>query len=163
MYHTTYIRPLQYISLSVYWILKVPSRQNTHTFFLWKRNWRYSQMPTWHHTGYWYIVLYHFLKRFYLFISREKRREGEKEGKKHQCVVASCVPPTGGGGTWPKAQACALTGNWTDNRLAHRPALNPQSHSSPGLNNGGHFEWLQGCTVGWLSGYCIFNHWKFNA
>ena len=31
---------------------------------------------------------------FYLFIFRE-RREGEREGEKHQCVVASHAPLTG--------------------------------------------------------------------
>ena len=36
-----------------------------------------------------------FFKRFYLSIFREKGREGEKEGEKRQCVVASCAPPTG--------------------------------------------------------------------
>ena len=37
-----------------------------------------------------------FLKKdFYLFTFREKGREGEREGEKHQCVVASCVAPTG--------------------------------------------------------------------
>ena len=36
-----------------------------------------------------------FFKRFYLFIFRERGREGEREGGKHQCVVASCTPPTG--------------------------------------------------------------------
>ena len=35
-----------------------------------------------------------FLNRF-LFIFRERGGEGEREGKKHQCVVASCMPPTG--------------------------------------------------------------------
>ena len=34
-----------------------------------------------------------FLKRFYLFIFRERGREGEREVEKHQCVVASCAPP----------------------------------------------------------------------
>ena len=29
-----------------------------------------------------------------LFIFRERGREGEGEGEKHQCVVASRVPPT---------------------------------------------------------------------
>ena len=43
--------------------------------------------------------------RFYLFILRERGGEGEREGKKHQYVVASCVPPTGG--------------------LAHNPVLCP--------------------------------------
>ena len=33
--------------------------------------------------------------RFYLFIFRERGREGEREGEKHQCVVASRAPPTG--------------------------------------------------------------------
>ena len=30
-----------------------------------------------------------------LFIFRERGREEEREGEKHQCVVASHVPPTG--------------------------------------------------------------------
>ena len=34
-------------------------------------------------------------KRFYLFISREWGKEGEREGEKHQCAVDSYVPPTG--------------------------------------------------------------------
>ena len=36
-----------------------------------------------------------FLKRFYLIIFREMGMEREREGEKHQCVVASHVPPTG--------------------------------------------------------------------
>ena len=32
---------------------------------------------------------------FYLFIFRERGREGEREGEKHQSVVASHRPPTG--------------------------------------------------------------------
>ena len=36
-----------------------------------------------------------FFKRFYVFILRERGREGEREGEKNQCVVASHVPPTG--------------------------------------------------------------------
>ena len=38
---------------------------------------------------------YLFLKRFYLFIFRERGREEEREGEKYQCVVASRLPPTG--------------------------------------------------------------------
>ena len=30
-----------------------------------------------------------------LFIYYSTGREGEREGEKHQCVVVSCVPPTG--------------------------------------------------------------------
>ena len=36
-----------------------------------------------------------FKKRFYLFIFRERGREGEREGEKHQCVVVCCTSPTG--------------------------------------------------------------------
>ena len=36
-----------------------------------------------------------FLKRFYLFIFRERGMEGEREGEKHHCAVASRTPPTG--------------------------------------------------------------------
>ena len=39
------------------------------------------------------LFFYGFL--FYFFIFRQRGREGEKEGEKHQCVVASHVPPTG--------------------------------------------------------------------
>ena len=42
----------------------------------------------------WYSF-FNFLKDFYLFIFRERRREGEREVEKHQCVVASHMPPTG--------------------------------------------------------------------
>ena len=35
-----------------------------------------------------------YFKRFYLFIFRDRGREEEREGEKHQCVVASCAPPT---------------------------------------------------------------------
>ena len=36
-----------------------------------------------------------FFKRVYLFIFGEKGREGEREGEKHQCVVASHAPCAG--------------------------------------------------------------------
>ena len=35
-----------------------------------------------------------FFKIFIYFIFRWRGREGEREGEKHQCVVASCMPPT---------------------------------------------------------------------
>ena len=56
--------------------------------------------------------------------------EGEREGEKHQCLVASHVPLLG---VWPTTQACALTGNWTGDPLVRRPALNPLSHSSQAM------------------------------
>ena len=41
-----------------------------------------------------YIFTISFLKIFYLFIFRE-RRKGERERENHQCVGASCVPSIG--------------------------------------------------------------------
>ena len=35
------------------------------------------------------------LKRFYLFIFRQRGRGGERVGEIHQCVFASHTPPTG--------------------------------------------------------------------
>ena len=65
----------------------------------------------------------YFFKRFiYLFTFRERGREGEREGEKHQSLVAS--------------QACALIGNRTCDPLVHRLELNPLSHTSqPGQNH----------------------------
>ena len=45
-----------------------------------------------------------FKKRFYLFIFRERGRERERKGEKHQCIVVSHAPPA-------EDQAYALTGN----------------------------------------------------
>ena len=42
-----------------------------------------------------FLAFFFFLLRFYLFIRRERGREGEREGEKHQCVAAFCTPPTG--------------------------------------------------------------------
>ena len=70
-----------------------------------------------------------FLKRFHLFIFRERGREGEKEEEKHQCVVASQVPPTS---DMAHTQACALTGSRTGNALVFRLSLNPLSYTSQG-------------------------------
>ena len=41
-----------------------------------------------------YFIIFIFL-RFYLFIFRERGREGEREGEEQHCVVASHAPPTG--------------------------------------------------------------------
>ena len=54
------------------------------------------------------LCYFTFSKTIKDFIFRERGREGEREGEKHQCVVASHMPPLG---TWPTTQPCALTGN----------------------------------------------------
>ena len=67
--------------------------------------------------------------RFYLFIFRQRGREG-REGDNPQCVVACHAPLQG---TWPTTQVCALTGNQTGDLLVRRLALNPLSHTSQGF------------------------------
>ena len=84
-----------------------------------------KQMAKWQKS---LLMSNHFFKILFIYF-RQRGREGEREGEKHQCVVASCAPPTGDL-TWPATQACALTGNWTSDPLVHRPALNPLSHTS---------------------------------
>ena len=64
-----------------------------------------------------------FLKIAFIHFYREGERE--REGEKHQCVVASHVPPTG---HLAHNSGCALTGNQTGDPLA----LNPLSHTSQG-------------------------------
>ena len=59
-------------------------------------------------------------KRFYLFIFRQRGREGEREGEKHQCVVVSYTSPAGDPAT---TQAGALTGNRTSDTLVPKPVL----------------------------------------
>ena len=53
---------------------------------------------------------------FYLFIFRERGKEGEREGEKYQCVVDSYVAPTGDLACNPGS---ALTGNRTNDPLVH--------------------------------------------
>ena len=70
------------------------------------------------------------LLRFYLFIFRERGKEGEREGEKQQCVVASCAPPTG---DLARNRGMCPTGSQTS--YLHKPALNPLSHTSQGCSN----------------------------
>ena len=56
---------------------------------------------TWKESSY-TVLLPLFFLRFYLFIFRERGKEREREGVKHQCVVASCAPRTGEPGLRPR-------------------------------------------------------------
>ena len=58
----------------------------------------------------------------------ELGREGEREGEKHQCVAASCMPHTGDLAHNPSM----CPENQTGDPLLHIPALNPLSHTSQG-------------------------------
>ena len=67
--------------------------------------------------------------RFYLFIFRERGREGEREGEKHQCVVASHTFPTGDLAVNP-GMCPELESNWWP--FGSQPMLNPLSYTSQG-------------------------------
>ena len=58
-----------------------------------------------------------FFLRFYLFIFRERGREGERE-RNISVWLPLMWPPLG---TWPATQACAPTGNRTANPLVCSP------------------------------------------
>ena len=97
--------------------------------------WLGIKLVTFWFTGWWSIhwaipakaVCIIFL-RFYLFISREKGKEKERERNISVWLPVTCPLL----GTWPATQACALTGNQTRDVLIYRPALNPLSHTSQG-------------------------------
>ena len=72
------------------------------------------------------LLFFFFLK--ILFTFRERRREGEREEEEHRSVASHVLQPR----TWPKIQACALTGNWSDNLLVRRMTPNPLRHTGQG-------------------------------
>ena len=70
-----------------------------------------------------------FLKDF-IYVILERGEGREKEGEKHQRVVASRAPPTG-----DLAHNPGMCPDWESNPLrfgSHRLALNPLSHTSQG-------------------------------
>ena len=70
-----------------------------------------------------------FFKNFiYLFLEREGGRVEERDRNINAWLPLK-HPQLG---TWPKTQACAVTGNQTRDPLVLRPVLNPLSHTSQG-------------------------------
>ena len=62
----------------------------------------------------------------FIFIFRERGREGEREINISVWLPLQCPPL----GTWPETQSCALTGNRTGDPLVQRLAVNPLSHKN---------------------------------
>ena len=69
-----------------------------------------------------------FFERFYLFLQREEGREKKRERNITVWLPLTCPLL----GTWSATQACALTGNQTNDPLVSRPELNLLSHTSHG-------------------------------
>ena len=76
-----------------------------------------------------FFYVFSFFKNiFYLFIFRERGREGEEREGNINVWLHPMYPHWGP--VLHATQACALTGNQTGDHLVHRPALNPLSYSS---------------------------------
>ena len=101
------------------------------------------------------IIHLFFLKK--RFIYRQMGREGEREGEKHQCVVASLAPPTG-----DLAHNSGMCPDWELNwpPLGSQPVLNPLSHTSQGqsipLFITFHRTRARGCALGILKLFPFF-------
>ena len=78
-------------------------------------------------------IHFFFFNCIYLFLERgegrKKEREGEREGQKHPCVVASHVAPTGDLAHYPD-----MCPDWESNQqpFGLQPTLNPLSYTSQG-------------------------------
>ena len=72
-------------------------------------------------------MLYFF--KIYLFIFRERGRDGERQGEKHQFVIAFHVAPT-------RDPACnpGMHPDWESNQwsFGSQPTLNPLNYTSQG-------------------------------
>ena len=75
------------------------------------------------------VILFVFKILFIYFLERGEGREKERERNINVWLPLTCPQL----GTWPATQACALTGNRKGYPLVCRPALNPVSHTSQGI------------------------------
>ena len=78
-----------------------------------------------------FMPFYFFNKKFYLFIFRQRGREGERKGEKHQCVVASHSPTTG-----DLVHNPSTCPDWESNQqpFGSQSMLNLLSHTSKGCS-----------------------------
>ena len=80
-----------------------------------------------------FVVMFFFSSfKDFIYLLLERRRRGEREGEKHQCVMPLARPQLE---TWPATQACALTENRTRDLLVRRPVLGPLNRTSQGCGH----------------------------
>ena len=75
------------------------------------------------------ISLLFFSKDFYVFIFRERRREGERGGEKHQLIASHSLP---NGEPGPPPRHVLQQGIEPVTLQFCKPAFNPLSHTSQG-------------------------------
>ena len=92
----------------------------------------YGIYDSWHiyRIGVQWVDVSHYFFRDFIYLFLERGREGESEGHKFNVWFPLTRPVLG---TWPATQACALTGNRTNNLSVCRSLLNPLSHTSQGI------------------------------
>ena len=78
-----------------------------------------------------FIYFLKYFKIFYVFVFREGEREEERGREKHQCVAASCVPPTWGWVCNPH-----MCPDWESNQrpFALQSSTQSTEQHQPGLN-----------------------------
>ena len=81
-----------------------------------------------------------FLKNLFIYFYRGEGKEKERE--RNINVWLPLADPLLG--TWLATQACALTGNQTNDPLVRRPVLNPLSHTSQSITKPLLYEMLKG-------------------
>ena len=83
-----------------------------------------------------FVCLFIYLDFIYLLLERGKGREKERERNINVSTLIWLPLIRPQLKTWPATQACALTGNRTNDLLVHRLALSPLNHTrkDAGLN-----------------------------
>ena len=79
-----------------------------------------------------------FLKKDFIYLFLERKREGEREEEKYQCVLTSCVPPTG-----DLARNPGMCPDWESNQRpfgSHTDTKSIELHQ-PGLNRKFEAKW----------------------
>ena len=96
---------------------------------LWKTVWSFlkkNEKYNYHMTQQLHFCFFKGL--IYLFF-RQRGREGERGGEKHQCVIASCTPPTG-----DLAQNPSMCPDWESNQrpFGSQAGTQPTEPHQPG-------------------------------
>ena len=94
------------------------------------------------------------LKKDCIYLFFERGREGEREREKHQCVVASCTPPTG-----DLACSPGMCPDWESNPLSH-PSQGPRETL---VCTSRWYTLIMGEYIGSTCTFCSFLLWTENC